>query len=151
MGFFSKLVGAATGGLIGESPEELQQKELQRRAAAAAQKASPEEFLRILNQIRPQFREQILAGLGPQLQQKIGVNIARGGLKNTGIGKALSSAAIAIPEVTAFQAALREAGAIQRGESSAAEAFLRAPTPVGDPLEALAKTAGAISGFKGLG
>ena len=152
-GYNHAIFGAilAAIGVVQSIRENKKTRKLQRRVQEAARlAASPEEFLRIFDTIRPAIREQILAGLGPALQQKLLVNRARGGLKNTGLGAALGTAALSIPETTALQAALQQAGAIQSGGVAVSQGILGQPIIRSNTLEAITQGAGTIADLEKL-
>ena len=100
-----------------------QQKDLlkaqEQRIERARAAASPEQLIRNLQFLRPQFRELIAAGLGPQFQQGIASFLGKTGLADTGIGLTLGAAAEGAPEIFAFSSALDQAARVQTGQVSA--------------------------------
>ncbi len=111
------LIGFIAGQQEGKRQEE-NEAERKARIERARALATPERLTEITKELRPQFRELIASGLGPQFQQNLAGFLGRSGLAGTGVGTLLGGAAIAAPEIFAFSSALAEAGNVQRGQVS---------------------------------
>ncbi len=127
------LLNVAIGVGSGISNARAQNKALEeqkRRIERARALASPEQLVANLKALRPQFRELIAAGLGPQFQQGIASFLGRTGLGDTGVGATIGASAVGAPEIFAFSAALNQARSVQAGQVSA-ELGLAATLPPG--------------------
>lgn len=149
MGFFSDLLGSATGGLIGESPAEKSRKDILRVRGQILAATSPEELLRTIKTLRPQFRELVASGIGPSIQSSIATRVARAGASKTGIGITTGNIGSVLPEIEAIRQATSAAQRLQQQKVAALSGF--GPLPFDDPAEQIANLAGTFFGFKALG
>ncbi len=120
--------------------------ELQKRLDAARKAASTENFMAIVQDLQPLFRELVASGLGPQFQQAVRRNAARTGRIGSGSDDAIRNATAAIPDIFALQQASGEAGRIQ-GTQVGAELGIPIQGAISDPFsEALVR--GSTAFFK---
>ena len=148
MGFFSDLLGSATGGLIGESPAEKARKDIEgvRRQILAA--TSPEELLATIKALRPQFRELVASGIGPSIQSSIATRVARAGAGTTGIGIAAGNIGSVLPEIEAIRLATSAAQRLQQQKVAALSGFQ--PLPFDDPIGQIASLGETFFGIQAL-
>jgi len=110
-------IGFIAGNAEGQRQEDII-KAQEERIARARSLAGTENLLAIQKELRPQFRELIASGLGPQFQQNLAGFLGRSGLAGTGVGTILGGASLAAPEIFAFSSSLAEAGNQQRQQVS---------------------------------
>ena len=111
-GPFGAGVGAAAGfvlgGLAGGKAKDDAKKEQRRREQQILQLSSPQQILQNARKFQNQFGA--IAGLGGQaLQSTVATNIARRGLTGTGLGTALTGAALSAPGIFATRDSLGRA------------------------------------------
>ena len=90
-------IGAGIGAIAGFLGSKSKKRALARRRRKLKKLTSAEHLTDVIKKLRPQFREIVAQGLGPQFLSGIAAELGRSGLTGTGVGEALRTAAAAVP------------------------------------------------------
>lgn len=121
-----------------------------KRLKYAESLVSPEGIVGATKELQPQFRQQIFSGSGQAFRQTIDRNIARSGLRNTGVGTALRNAGTLVPEIEAFKLALDRAVQVRTLQAESIYRSIGLSGERANPYsEALAGAASAYAGAAG--
>jgi hypothetical protein len=146
-GPYGAIAGFVVGGFVGGRKKDAMRKLMKKREKKLRYLASPKHLAEVTSQLTPQFRQQIAGGAGAAAQSAIQNSISRRGLSGTGIGAALGAGAAAIPEITAFNQALGQAGNVINRQTEAYGQQYYDPERID---EQIGKTGDAIQLFKRL-
>ena len=137
-GIIGGVAGFALGGLGGGKGKDDAQKASAAKRRQAANAASPDNIIRSAQKFQKAFGAQAALG-GQALQSGVATNNARRGLTGTGLGTALTGAALSAPGLFAQQDAFNRA-------SQSAALQVQAATGVGTGFSPIDPNTGLFSG-----
>jgi len=130
-GPFGALAGGIIGGLLGgrskKKAEKKAKKEARRREQMLLQASSPEFLLKTAAGLRPGIRESLLPQSASDVSSIENI-IGESGMRETGVGALVRSAASRIPDVRSASESLRQASGIQGMRIAALGGAPTAPT-----------------------
>lgn len=153
-------VSLVSGFMASRKAEKAAKREQQRREQLLARikkAASPENFKKILNTLRPIFREAAIQNIAPAVESTVATQLGRRDLTGTGLGQTLTSMAPAVAGVQGLNLATDQAGVMQGNQINSLAMGLGAGAgtlaqidgfnPVG---QAAGQTAQLISDIRGI-
>ena len=154
-------VSLVSGFLSSRSAQKAARREEERRQQLLnriKKAASPENFQKIFNTLRPIFREAAIQTIAPTVESTVATQLGRRDLTGTGLGQVLTGLAPAVAGAEGLRGAQSQAGILQQNEIAALSSGL--PTGFGvqsqiqdprDPFGALASgTSQLIADIRGL-